>query len=67
MRVDHTLRQRLDRYLRAYVNMLGQLAACNKLHSIHARCARWLLMARDRIDGDDFPLTREFLAPHASI
>jgi CRP-like cAMP-binding protein len=59
---DTTLRQRLDRYLQAYVNMLGQLAACNRLHSIYARCARWLLMTRDRVDGDAFPLTQEFLA-----
>jgi CRP-like cAMP-binding protein len=47
---DSILRQRLDRYLQAYVNMLGQLAACNRLHSIYARCARWLLMTRDRVD-----------------
>jgi CRP-like cAMP-binding protein len=59
---DTILRQRLDRYLQAYVNMLGQLAACNRLHSIYARCARWLLMTRDRVDVDAFPLTQEFLA-----
>jgi CRP-like cAMP-binding protein len=59
---DVILRQRLDRYLQAYVNMLGQLAACNRLHSIYARCARWLLMTRDRVDVDAFPLTQEFLA-----
>lgn len=58
---DPVFRQRLDRYLQAYVNMLGQLAACNRLHSIYARCARWLLMTRDRVDHDDFPLTQEFL------
>ena len=52
----------LDRYLQAYVNMLGQLAACNRLHSINERCARWLLMTRDRVDTDDVPLTQEFLA-----
>jgi CRP-like cAMP-binding protein len=59
---DAILRQRLDRYLQAYVNMLGQLAACNRLHSIYARCARWLLMTRDRVDSNSFPLTQEFLA-----
>jgi hypothetical protein len=42
--------------------MLGQLAACNRLHSIYARCARWLLMTRDRVDADHFPLTQVFLA-----
>jgi len=59
---DRGFRQLLDRYLQAYVNMLGQLAACNRLHSIYERCARWLLMTRDRVDGDEFPLTQEFLA-----
>jgi CRP-like cAMP-binding protein len=59
---DPAFRQLLDRYLQAYVNMLGQLAACNRLHSINERCARWLLMTRDRVDSDRIPLTQEFLA-----
>lgn len=52
----------LDRYVQAYVNMLGQLAACNRLHSIYERCARWLLMTQDRVDAPTFLLTHEFLA-----
>ena len=59
---DPAFRQLLDRYLQAYVNMLGQLAACNRLHTIYERCARWLLMTRDRMDFDAIPLTQEFLA-----
>jgi CRP-like cAMP-binding protein len=59
---DPAFRQHLDRYLQAYVNMLGQLAACNRLHTVYERCARWLLMTRDRVDGDELPLTQEFLA-----
>jgi len=59
---DHDFRQHLDRYLQAYVNMLGQLAACNRLHTVYERCSRWLLMTRDRVDGDELPLTQEFLA-----
>jgi CRP-like cAMP-binding protein len=59
---DDAFRQLLDRYLQAYVNMLGQLAACNRLHSIYERCARWLLMTHDRFDSDKIPLTHEFLA-----
>jgi CRP-like cAMP-binding protein len=59
---DPGFRQLLDRYLQAYVNMLGQLAACNRLHSIYERCSRWLLMTRDRMDVDQLPLTQEFLA-----
>ncbi len=55
-------REFLNRYLQAYVNMLGQLAACNRLHSVYERCARWLLMTADRVGSDEFPLTHEFLA-----
>jgi len=59
---SRVFRQLLDRYLQAYVNMLGQLAACNRLHSVYERCARWLLMTRDRVSSDTIPLTHEYLA-----
>src|ERR1700734_464107 len=62
MAADPAFRQLLDRYLQAYVNMLGQLAACNRLHTVYERCSRWLLMTRDRVDSDAIPLTQEFLA-----
>jgi len=55
-------REFLNRYLQAYLNMLGQLAACNRLHSIYERCARWLLTTHDRVGSGRFPLTHEFLA-----
>ena len=55
-------RQLLDRYVQAYVNMLGQLAACNRLHTVYERCARWLLMSQDRVDSADIHLTHEYLA-----
>jgi CRP-like cAMP-binding protein len=55
-------RQLLDRYVQAYVNMLGQLAACNRLHTVYERCARWLLMTQDRVESDEIPLTHEYLA-----
>ena len=42
--------------------MLSQLAACNGLHEIEERLARWLLMVRDRVESDKFRLTQEFLA-----
>src|SRR5579872_3845749 len=59
---SQVFRQYINRYLQAYVNMLGQLAACNRLHTVYERCARWLLMTRDRVDVDEIPLTQEFLA-----
>ncbi len=55
-------RRRLDRFLQAYVNMLGQLAACNGIHNICERTARWLLMTHDRVDSDEIRLTHEFLS-----
>jgi Mn-dependent DtxR family transcriptional regulator len=42
--------------------MLGQSAACNRMHDVDARMSRWLLMTHDRVDADDFPLSQEFLA-----
>ncbi|MBC5825294.1 MAG: Crp/Fnr family transcriptional regulator [Candidatus Eremiobacteraeota bacterium] len=59
---NEKVRKLLDRYLQAYVNMLGQLAACNRLHSVLERAARWLLMTHDRVNRDSFALTHEFLA-----
>jgi CRP-like cAMP-binding protein len=42
--------------------ILGQLAACNRLHEAEERLARWLLMVRDRVDSDTYSLTQEFLS-----
>jgi CRP-like cAMP-binding protein len=55
-------RRVLDRFLQAYVNMLGQLAACNGKHSIYERCARWLLLTHDRVSSDEIALSHEYLA-----
>ena len=52
----------LDRFLQAYVNMLGQLAACNGKHRIYERCARWLLLTHDRVNSDTIALSHEYLA-----
>lgn len=54
-------RRLLDRYLQAYINLLGQLAACNRLHTVLERCARWILLTHDRVGADILPLTHEFL------
>jgi CRP-like cAMP-binding protein len=50
------------RYTQVFLDLSAQTAACNRLHSIEQRCARWLLMAHDRLDGDLLPMTHEFLA-----
>ena len=59
---DDKFRGVLDRFLQAYVNMLGQLAACNGMHSIYERCARWLLLTQDRVNSDEIALTHEYLS-----
>jgi CRP-like cAMP-binding protein len=51
----------LLRYAAALVTQIAQGSACNRLHDIEARCARWLLMTHDRVEGDSFRLTHEFL------
>jgi CRP-like cAMP-binding protein len=59
---NNRFRNVLDRFLQAYVNMLGQLAACNGKHSIYERCARWLLLTHDRVNSDKIALSHEYLA-----
>ena len=57
------LRRLLNRYTEAYLTQVAQTAACNRLHGIDARCARWLLMTHDRVgEAERFPLTQEYLA-----
>ena len=41
---------------------LTQIAACNGLHEIEERLARWLLMVEDRVESSSFDLTQEFMA-----
>jgi CRP-like cAMP-binding protein len=59
---DDQFRNVLNRFLQAYVNMLGQLAGCNGKHSIYERCARWLLLTHDRVHSDKISLSHEYLA-----
>jgi CRP-like cAMP-binding protein len=46
----------------AWLNLSAQTAACNRLHSLEQRCARWLLMACDRAQSERMPMTHEFLS-----
>ncbi len=52
----------LTRYSHAVLGGVMQGAACNAVHSVEQRLARWLLMAHDRMDNDRFALTQEFAA-----
>jgi CRP-like cAMP-binding protein len=59
---NRLLQEALFRYTYALMAQISQTAACNRFHEAEARLARWLLMTRDRVGSDDFPLTHEFLA-----
>jgi CRP-like cAMP-binding protein len=56
------LKTLLDRYAQALLTQTAQWAACNRLHPIDQRCARWLLLTHDQVQADRFPLTHEMLA-----
>jgi CRP-like cAMP-binding protein len=57
-----TLRQRAHRYLQAHLMQASQTAACNRLHEIAERLARWLLMCQDRVESDELQITHQSLA-----
>jgi CRP-like cAMP-binding protein len=57
-----TMQQLFSRYTLAFLNQVAQSVACQRLHSLESRCARWLLMTHDRIDGDQIQLTQEALS-----
>ena len=49
------------KYTQAYIAQLSQNTACNRLHNVEQRFARWLLEVYDRIDTTDLRLTQEFI------
>ena len=58
---EATLRHLALQQVQYSVLQLSQLAACNRLHDVEERLARWLLMVQDRMETDSFLLTQEFL------
>jgi CRP-like cAMP-binding protein len=62
LELSPALRTVLLRYAMAFLTQVSQTAACNGRHHIDQRLARWMLMAHDRFDGDEFPITHEFLS-----
>jgi hypothetical protein len=56
------LRRTLLKYTQAFIAQISQNVACNRLHHIDQRCARWLLEVRDRMNSDRFLLTQEFIS-----
>ena len=56
------VRHLLLRFAQAFSDQISQSVACNRLHTVEERCARWLLMTHDRVHGESFELTHEFLS-----
>lgn len=52
----------LNHYLMVLFEQVAQSVACNRLHSLEERCARWLLMVYDRVGDEVLPLKQTFLA-----
>jgi CRP-like cAMP-binding protein len=61
-RANAAFQTMLLRYAQVTLTSAAQTAACNRLHLLEQRCARWLLSAHDRAEGDTFRMTHEFLA-----
>jgi len=59
---ERELRRLINRYAQAYLSQVAQGAACNRLHGLEERCARWLLLTHDRVRSDELHLKQEFLA-----
>lgn len=56
------LRRMIERYVLTQQLQVAQIAACNRLHDMDQRLARWLLMCQDTIESVIIPLTHEFIA-----
>jgi hypothetical protein len=52
----------VDQFCGLFMQSVMQLVACNRFHDIDARCARWLLLAHERVGRANFELTQPFLA-----
>jgi CRP-like cAMP-binding protein len=57
-----SMRLRFSQYAQAFMVQTAHTALANGRAKVEERLARWLLMAHDRLDGDELPLTHEFLA-----
>jgi CRP-like cAMP-binding protein len=56
------IKHAVQTHTRALLMQFQHVAACNALHPVEARMARWLLHIHDRIDGNAIPLTQEALS-----
>ena len=61
------LTRRLRRYSQFASDVVSQSAACNSVHSVEQRCARWLLISSDAVGSTEFGLTQEFLSQMLAV
>jgi CRP-like cAMP-binding protein len=62
LKASSVLEKSLLKYSQELALQACQIAACNRVHEVDERLARWLLMSQDRLGGSLIPLTQEFLA-----
>jgi len=62
LRQSPSLERLLQKASQIMAMQVTQIAACNRLHEVDERLARWLLMSADRVGSNSVPLTQEFLA-----
>jgi len=67
MRESETLRDKLLCYAQAFMIQVAYTAVSNAHGKLEERLARWLLMAHDRVDGDEIPIIHDFLALMLSV
>jgi CRP-like cAMP-binding protein len=65
--VDGPLTAMLRRSAQALFTQVARNAACNRVHTVRQRAARWLLTTADRMDSPDFELTQHFLAQMLAV
>jgi CRP-like cAMP-binding protein len=61
------LMRRLRRYSQFASDVVSQSAACNSVHTVEQRCARWLLISSDAVGSTEFALTQEFLSQMLAV
>jgi CRP-like cAMP-binding protein len=62
IRASASLQRLMVSYNEVLLAQVQQTAACNALHTMESRLARWLLQTQDRVGADALPLTQEFLS-----
>jgi CRP-like cAMP-binding protein len=67
LKIAPELRLMLHRYAQFSNEVVAQSAACNSMHLIEQRCARWLLLTADAVGRKDFSLTQEFLSQMLAV